>query len=56
MAADKQGGAGVLVDDGDVFIIVEADDLCQVTAQSLPGELEGQHTTCACLEVGMIGS
>ena len=56
MAADKQGRAGVLVDDGDVFIVVEADDLCQVTAQSLPGELEGQHTTCACLEMGVIGS
>ena len=54
-AADEQGRAGVFVDDGEILLVVEADDLREVTAETLPGELQGQKPAGACLEMGMVG-
>ena len=37
-------------------MLVEADDLCHVTTQSLPRQLDGQHAARTSLEMGMVGS
>ena len=38
-AGDQQGWTGILFDKGDTLVVVEADDLLEVAAQSLPSHL-----------------
>ena len=54
-AADEHSRTRILLDEGDVLVVVEADNLRQMVAESLPRLLEGQRATGACLEMGMIG-
>ena len=41
---------------GNLFLIVEADDVGEVTREALPVGLQRQNATCTSLEVKMVGS
>ena len=55
VAANEEGGAGVVVDDREIVALSEADDDGELAREALPGVDEGQYGGHADLQMGMVG-
>ena len=55
-ALDEQGCHGIVDDIPYTLAFLTFEDGSEIAREALPTALQGEHTACACLEMGMVGS